>query len=49
MYGKEIKKVHGPYKRNDGRFHVVVVFVDESKKNYFLSQVFNGAAFGQRT
>jgi hypothetical protein len=33
MYGKEIKKVHGPYTRQqDGRQHVVVVFVDLSKK-----------------
>ena len=33
MYGKEIKKVHGPYTRKqDGRQHVVVVFVDLSKK-----------------
>ncbi len=32
IYGKEIKKVHGPYKRDDGRKHVVVVFIDDTKK-----------------
>ena len=32
IYGKEIKKVHGPYEREDGRFHVVIVFVDNTKK-----------------
>jgi hypothetical protein len=33
MYGKEIKKVHGPYTRKqDGRQHVVIVFMDLSKK-----------------
>jgi hypothetical protein len=32
IYGKEIKKVYGPYKRDDGRYHVVVVFVDNKKK-----------------
>lgn len=32
IYDKEIKKVHGPYKRSDGREHVVIVFIDLSKK-----------------
>ena len=32
MYGKEIKKVHGPYIRKDGRKHVVIVFEDDSTK-----------------
>ena len=29
IYDKEIKKVHGPYKRKDGREHVVIVFIEK--------------------
>lgn len=32
IYGKTIKKVHGPYNRYDGRKHVVIVFEDLSKR-----------------
>jgi len=32
MYGKEIRKLYGPYLRKDGRKHVILVFVDGSKK-----------------
>ena len=32
IYNKEIQKVHGPYKRKDGREHVVIVFIDNTKK-----------------
>jgi len=32
MYGKEIRKLYGPYQREDGRKHVILVFVDGSKK-----------------
>ena len=43
IYNKEIKKVHGPYKRKDGRKHVIVVFIDNTKKTisypkYLLEQ-----------
>lgn len=29
---KEIKKVHGPYLRKDGRKHVVIIYIDGSRR-----------------